>query len=175
MQYGNAPKNVDVEPVLPEKQVDQPERTGEPGSIEIKRPVEKKEQPVEVHIERPKELPKTETGEQPLSSAPPPAAATVPVPAKSETYRQIEQILEDDLFQVYQAMDEPTKRRFRDEGEKTTSKIEVILQATKIQVKKILDLIKNWLKIIPRINKHFLTQEAKIKTDRIIALKDNQK
>lgn len=174
MQYGIEPKKIDTEPAMPESKTDRPELAGAPGGVEVERPIEKKEQPVEVRIERTKETPPTETVERPLTSVPPPSqpAAT---PVKSETYRQIERILEDDLFQAYQAMDEPTRRRFREEGEKTTSKIEQLLAATKLQVKKVLDLIKNWLKIIPRINKHFLTQEAKIKTDRIIALKDNQK
>ena len=36
---------------------------------------------------------------------------------------------------------------------------------------KIIDVIKKWLSIIPGINKFFLEQEAKIKTDKIMELK----
>jgi hypothetical protein len=32
------------------------------------------------------------------------------------------------------------------------------------------EIIRNWLKLIPRVNKYFLEQESKIKTDRIITL-----
>ena len=48
------------------------------------------------------------------------------------------------------------------------------MQQTKIQVKKIFILIISWLKIIPGVNKFFLEQEAKIKADRILDLKNRQ-
>lgn len=174
MQGGNAPKNVEVEPIAPGTEPIAPGEKEKPADVEVELPIGKREQPVEVRVERPKEQPAVEKSEQPLTPVQPPSNKSV-APQKSETFLEIERILEDDLFQAYQAMDEPTKRRFRSEGEKTASKIEVLLRATKVQVKKILGLIKNWLKIIPRINKHFLIQEAKIKTDRIIAIKDSNK
>jgi hypothetical protein len=45
------------------------------------------------------------------------------------------------------------------------------MDSAKFKVKAIVDLIKKWLAIIPGVNKFFLEQEAKIKTDQIIALK----
>ncbi|HZJ41757.1 MAG TPA: hypothetical protein VFD51_01950 [Patescibacteria group bacterium] len=57
-------------------------------------------------------------------------------------------------------------------GEDTTAKINLLLNKTKIKVDKIISLIKKWLKIIPGINHFFLEQEAKIKADKIINIKD---
>jgi hypothetical protein len=57
-------------------------------------------------------------------------------------------------------------------GEETVEKINSLLDKTKIKIGKIINLIKKWLKIIPGINQFFLEQEAKIKTDKIINLKD---
>ena len=48
------------------------------------------------------------------------------------------------------------------------------MKSTKVKVKKILKLILEWLRILPGINRFFLEQEAKIKTDRIIQLKEDQ-
>jgi len=45
----------------------------------------------------------------------------------------------------------------------------------KIKARKVLHLIRDWLKIIPGINKYFLEQEAKIKTDKIIELAEQEK
>jgi hypothetical protein len=34
----------------------------------------------------------------------------------------------------------------------------------------VLDLIRQWLMLIPRVNRYFLEQESKIKTDRMMTL-----
>lgn len=68
----------------------------------------------------------------------------------------------------------PNKREeFRVKGEETTKKINELLGQTKIKVKKIINLIKAWLKIIPGVNKFFLEQETKLKTDKILKIKKN--
>jgi hypothetical protein len=42
-------------------------------------------------------------------------------------------------------------------------------------VKKILALIRDWLKLIPGVNRFFLEQEAKIKTDKILLAAEEKK
>ena len=42
-----------------------------------------------------------------------------------------------------------------------------MIKAGMIQMKKILKLIREWLLIIPGVNKFFLEQEAKIKAEKI--------
>lgn len=90
--------------------------------------------------------------------------------AKNPVLNKIENILEEDLKDIYFSLDEPLKKEFRIKGEETASKINFLLQKTKIVFKQIFDLIKEWLKIIPGINKFFAEQEAKIKTDKILKL-----
>jgi hypothetical protein len=85
--------------------------------------------------------------------------------------KQIDNILAEGLNDVFLEMDPKQQRIFKEEGEKTASKINIILSSAKIKIKNIIDLIKNWLKLIPKINPHFLEQEAKIKADKIIKLK----
>lgn len=107
-----------------------------------------------------------------IKQAGPVAAPKAPVAEpKSPTLVKIESILEQDLQDAYLKMDPVTRQKFKTEGEKTAAQIEQILSKTKIKVKKILKLILNWLKIIPGVNKFFIQQEVKIKTDKIMKLK----
>lgn len=50
--------------------------------------------------------------------------------------------------------------------------IGTMLQATKVQTKKIVELLLAWLRIIPGVNRFFLEQEAKIKADKLLALRN---
>ena len=69
-------------------------------------------------------------------------------------------------------MDEAHRRLFREEGERTAHQIELILQAGKSIAAKVLEAIKYWLKLVPGVNKFFMEQEAKIKTDKILGIRD---
>ena len=100
-------------------------------------------------------------------------AASIGSKVKSPELIQIENILEENMAEAFSSMDLATKTRFKQEGEITASRIEQAIRQTKIKIKEILDLIRNWLKIIPGVNKYFIEQEAKIKGDKITALKKN--
>lgn len=102
-----------------------------------------------------------------------PAAPSAP--PKDEVLTQVEKILEEDLENIYFNLPAETRQKFHDKGEETAGKIRMILGQAGIQVKKILNLIRDWLKIIPGVNKFFLEQEAKIKTDKILLLADYEK
>jgi hypothetical protein len=91
---------------------------------------------------------------------------------KTETYRAIEQVLEHDLDAVFYTMNAEQQLVFKHKGEETASKIELLLQATKVKVNEIFNLIVAWLASIPGVNSFFLKQEAKIKTDQVLKLKD---
>lgn len=130
-------------------------------------------------IETKKEEIKEETAEKPRikeneigpeSSLTPKAA--LPGVFKTPLQQKIEELMSEDLEKVYANMNEAQKKAFREEGEKTAGKIEKLIQHVKVKTKKILDLIRHWLKLIPGVNKFFLEQEAKIKTDRILKLKN---
>lgn len=100
-----------------------------------------------------------------------PAAVLV----KSETLKEIEGILSEGLAPVYQKLPANVQAQFRKKGEETASQIEKLIFQTKIAVGKILNLIINWLKVIPGVNKLFLEQESKIKTDKILVLAEKRR
>lgn len=102
----------------------------------------------------------------------PPAASPVLLDAfgQKERKKKIEHILEEGLVGVYQALTPDVKARFRQKGEETAGKINQLLNETKIRIKSIIELIIEWLKVIPGVNRFFLEQEAKIKADEIIKL-----
>lgn len=113
--------------------------------------------------------------EQPASQ---PAPRTIkprpamPLPAKDAVMVKIEKIMEEGLNDSYQRLSPVAKQEFKLKGEQAASQIHELLKSTRIKVKKILRLILDWLRMLPGVNHFFLEQEAKIKTDKIIALKN---
>jgi hypothetical protein len=97
-----------------------------------------------------------------------------PVIAQKSPYvMAVESVLEENLSELYLKLPENRRNAFRKEGEVVAGKIEKIIQSAKVNVKKIIDLIRGWLMMIPGVNKLFLEQEAKIKADKIVALRDS--
>ena len=84
---------------------------------------------------------------------------------------EIESILSQGIENIYDGLSPEKQWEFKKKGEETALKISLLLQKTKVKVKNIIKLIKDWLKIIPGINKFFLEQEAKIKADKLLNLK----
>lgn len=102
---------------------------------------------------------------------PKPAPTPTPSPAaKSATLKNIENILQEDLEDIFFNMDQAHRRMFKAEGERTSLQIEKVLSLGKSVTVKVLELIQKWLRLIPGVNKFFIEQEAKIKTDKIIKL-----
>jgi len=104
------------------------------------------------------------------ASSTPGIAAIAPTAEKSEFLLEIENILADGLGDIYDRLDPPDKIKFKNKGEEVARRIERVIAAGKIKIKQILSWIKSWLKFIPGVNRFFLEQEAKIKTDRVLAL-----
>lgn len=84
----------------------------------------------------------------------------------------IDNILSEGLNEIFLKMTPPEQQKFKLKGDETVQKINILLGKTRVQINKILNLIRAWLKLVPGINKFFLEQEAKIKTDKIMNLKD---
>lgn len=159
-----------------EKKVDPDSEPIRPARPEIERivPPEKK-----VEIEKPPVPEKVEVPPVPEKvEVPPKVAPPLPLPLrppKSETLIKIEKILEEDLSEIYFKMPPEKQKKFKEKGEETASKIEKMIQAGKVIAKKILKLIRDWLKLIPGVNRFFLDQEAKIKTDKIMLMVEQEK
>ena len=69
-------------------------------------------------------------------------------------------------------MSKEDQEAFKKKGEETAGKIKELLKSFKDKTKEIVKLIKSWLKMLPGVNKFFIEQEAKIKTDKILNIKN---
>lgn len=132
----------------------------------------------ETKLEREKQIEKVEskkTGGKAKASVPDPSAAPLEL-VEVDSYEQrqiqaIEDVLAGGLDKTFLEMNPSERARFKIEGEKTALKINVILSKARVSADKIVNLIKDWLKLIPGVNRFFLEQEAKIKTDKILNIK----
>lgn len=123
------------------------------------------------------EMPKVEFGDDRLSERAkqdiqPRALVAISTPTSddlvNQKFKKIEAILEEDLADIYFKLPPQKQHEFKIKGEETTTKILSLLAKPKIQVKKIITLIRDWLKVVPGINVFFLEQIVKIKADKII-------
>lgn len=83
-------------------------------------------------------------------------------------HKNIENVLSEGMENVYLSLDAGTQRIFKIKGEEISAKITTLILQAKVKVKEITELILEWLRIIPKVNKHYLEQEAKIKTEKIL-------
>ncbi len=110
---------------------------------------------------------------QPVDLVPMPNVAPAPVAIHQPNdllVKNIEAAMAEGLEDAFTAMDPATQQKFKQTGEETATAISKLLQQSKIRVKKIVSLLLRWLRIIPKVNPYFLEQQAKIKTDAIVAL-----
>ena len=91
---------------------------------------------------------------------------------QAQRAQAIDNILAEGLNEVFMKMNPAQQQEFKKHGEETVRKINALLDKTKVKASKIIDLIRSWLKLIPGVNRFFLEQEAKIKADKIIRIKD---
>lgn len=108
----------------------------------------------------------------------PPSPVVLPIPSPEApvdpVVRSVEKILAEDLYEHFNAMSPDAQAKFRAKGEETVAKIMGLMAKSAVKAKEILSLIVNWLKLIPGVNKYFLEQESKIKTDKIMDLHKRQ-
>ncbi len=105
----------------------------------------------------------------PVSTSQTTSDATEQTQAKDEVVIAIEKILEDGLGTYVGDLTPDQKEQFTKKGQEVARSIANMVRTLRFQVKKVIGLIHEWLLTIPGVNKFFLEQEAKIKTDRIVA------
>jgi len=132
--------------------------------------------------ERPEAAPSAET--EPAAESQPADSAVAPAPSaplkmeppkKDPELMRVERVLEGDLGDIYVSLPKDVRVRFRAKGEEVAQTLRAMIDSAKVSAKKVLEIISEWLKLIPGVNRFFLEQEAKIKTDRIMALADERK
>lgn len=89
---------------------------------------------------------------------------------KDEVYEEVEKIVEDGLGTFVETMEPGAKERFLKKGRDVTAIIAGMVRGMHVKTKEVFRLLKEWLLTIPGVNKFFLEQEVKIKTDRIAEL-----
>lgn len=126
-----------------------------------------------LHAETKSEL---EAAQEVTPARPATAGAGQPaLPPKDEAIIEVEKILEDGIGPFYASLPAEAKPLFKKKGEEAATEIAEMVRTLKVRVKRALELIYVWLKTIPGVNKFFLEQEAKIKTDRIVELVEARK
>ena len=116
-------------------------------------------QPEELHID-------------PIAAPVASSNASQAVPIVTTMHRQIERVLEEDLVPLYRELNASQRVQFKTVGERTAAKIEVILSAAVVKVRDIISAIMEWLSLLPGVNRFFVEQEAKLKADKILFLKE---
>jgi len=84
--------------------------------------------------------------------------------------QDIEAILVEDRAELYRNLPEHLQSDFKKKGEKTAQEIKDVIIQAKVVIFKIVKLIKEWLLMVPGINRFFLEQTSKIKTQKILDL-----
>lgn len=105
-------------------------------------------------------------GETP-SAAPLPAEPVV-VAQKDPELSAIENILSEDLTDIFLALPENQRLTFKQKGEEVAIKVKELVDKGKTTISKVLDLIRDWFRIIPGVNKFFLEQETKKKARKLM-------
>lgn len=109
---------------------------------------------------------------QPGNSAP--IARKITPPIIDVVQKEVESVLSENISDIYKQLPQDRKAVFKQKGENVAEQITAMIKSGILRVKKILKLIREWLLIIPGVNKYFLEQEAKIKTDKIQQLYERE-
>lgn len=139
-------RKIEAAPIQPEKKETAGEKIPAPEVIIEKKP-EMTEKPVVTPAVRP---------------------TPMAVPVKDPELVKIEKVLEEDLEDFYYSLPPNRQAAFKKRGEETALKIRILIHKTKVNIKKIIHLIRQWLKMLPGVNRFFLEQESKIKADKIV-------
>lgn len=142
--------------------------------------VEADEKALETLIETQGELPEEESkitelparAAEGAQSAGPARAAGA---ARDAVQIEVEKILEKDLKLYYASLPADAKVKFKKKGEEAASEISKMVRSLKLEFKKALTLIRDWLLTIPGVNRFFLEQEAKLKVDLVQSLIETRK
>jgi hypothetical protein len=111
-------------------------------------------------------------GVDPLPTAAPydPLAAYAATDPRVVVFKKVENILSDGLMQLYLSLPAERRKAFKEKGEAIARTITEMVVHGKAKVKTVWHLIKEWLGNLPGINKYYIEQEIKIKTDRVFLL-----
>lgn len=104
------------------------------------------------------------------------AAPTVPAKeaARDPLLMEVERKLEADLLDAYRSMSPGLRAKFKAEGERIASVAREGIASGKLAAENLLTMIINWLRMIPHVDRWFLVQDAKLKTDALIRMAEGR-
>lgn len=100
----------------------------------------------------------------------PVVAVPITIAQKDERLLEIESTLAEGLEALFMNLPPEAKPAFKEKGEEVAQTIKTWMDDAKLVARKVLKLIREWLGMVPNVNKYFLEQESKIKRDHIMEL-----
>lgn len=97
------------------------------------------------------------------------------LPAKDKYRVRVERVLEQNLWELYLALPQASREAFKAKGEAAAAALRSAMESKSVRPAQVLAPVHRWLKTIPHVNPYFLEQEAKIKTDLVMALVDERR
>ncbi len=156
------------------REVPAPAASGEAGREQEPR----KENEPSKEAPKPAEPVSASPAEKPLASPPPaaPKTAAVPTPTKDQYLMIVERLLESGLLETYLKLPPAVRERFKAEGERTAKKLRDLIDKRRVRPSAVHHPVHRWLRMIPHVNRFFLLQAAKIKTDGVMnIIEDHQR
>jgi hypothetical protein len=148
-----------------------PEVSPQPPVPEVE-PKREAEKTPETLTEQPE---KAETARLPGGSAVVPSSdVSSAVASRDPLLIEVENELEAGLWDAYREMPPALRLRFKAEGERVAQAVREGFATGRITAQRIIEMITEWLKMIPKVNKWFLRQEAKIKADALMRIQRNR-
>ncbi len=149
-------------PVQPEQEINEEKLEVQPERLRV-------DQSIEQDIPKP-----TPTITQPVDDVVPAKQEDELTQEDLEEVEEVEDILEEDLGDVYNTLDSKTQDDFKRQGEQTAKAVVGLLHKVRTTSKAIIKTISKWLKIIPGLNRNFIEQESKIKADKIVEMHEHE-
>lgn len=103
-----------------------------------------------------------------IAPAAPVSVASAVNDPRAGVLKQVEALLSEGLQQLYLSLPETRRAAFKQKGEQIANTITDMIMYGKAKVKEVWSLITSWLGTISGVNKYYVEQEIKIKTDRIM-------
>lgn len=94
---------------------------------------------------------------------------------KDDVVKEVEDILAEDLGDIYSKLSPDEQKKFKEQGEKVATDISKMIKKGHLKIKRIIKWIRAWLSMILDINRFFLEQKIKIKVDKIVNLNEKMK
>lgn len=170
--YVMVDKGMEIKPDVRSGSLETPSSEQTPGEADRKAYEELPETKDAFLEQEPVVTGESRTGEKAsLASSSSQASSSSPVLiVKDETTIRVEKIMEEGLGNFYSSLPEDAKPAFKAKGEEIATEIAGMMKDVKLRISRVIRLLREWLMTIPKANKFFLEQEAKIKADKIVEL-----